>query len=103
MAWSIVLLQKLILPISSNASHCYRTCRVYKSLSLVPILSKINAVHALLSCCFKVPSIVGHCRALFVATRSKAWVCGHLLAEIAGSNPVRGMDVSSANIARVVG
>ena len=60
----------------------YRTCRVYKSPPLVPVLSKINAVHALLFCCFKVPSIVGHCRALFVATRSKAWVCWRLLAEI---------------------
>jgi hypothetical protein len=28
-----------------------------------------------------------------VATRSKAWVCGRLLAGIAGSNPAGGMDV----------
>jgi hypothetical protein len=30
---------------------------------------------------------------LFVAARSTAWVCGRLLAEIAGSNPAGGMDV----------
>jgi hypothetical protein len=29
-----------------------------------------------------------------VAARSKAWVCGHSLAVIAGLNPTRGMDVS---------
>ena len=28
-----------------------------------------------------------------MAARSKAWVCGHSLAGIAGSNPVGGMDV----------
>jgi hypothetical protein len=28
-----------------------------------------------------------------VAARSKAWVCGRLVAGIAGSNPARGMDV----------
>jgi hypothetical protein len=28
-----------------------------------------------------------------VAARSKAWVCGRLLAGIAGSNPSGGMDV----------
>jgi hypothetical protein len=28
-----------------------------------------------------------------VAARPKAWVCGLLVAEIVGSNPVRGMDV----------
>jgi len=28
------------------------------------------------------------------AVRYKAWVCGHLLAEIEGSNPTGGLDVS---------
>ena len=28
-----------------------------------------------------------------VAARSKAWFCGRLLAEVAGSNPARGTDV----------
>jgi hypothetical protein len=28
-----------------------------------------------------------------VAVWSKAWVCGHSLAEIVGLNPARGMDV----------
>jgi len=28
-----------------------------------------------------------------VAARSKSWVCGRSLAGIAGSNPVRGIDV----------
>jgi hypothetical protein len=28
-----------------------------------------------------------------VAAQSKAWVCGHLVAGIAGSNPAQGMDV----------
>ena len=30
---------------------------------------------------------------LIVAARSKAWVCGRLLAAIADSNPAGGMDV----------
>lgn len=38
-----------------------------------------------------------------MAARSKAWICGHLLSETAGSNLVRDMDVSSVNIACVVG
>jgi len=29
-----------------------------------------------------------------VATQTTVWVCGHLLAEIAVSNPAGGMDVS---------
>jgi len=29
-----------------------------------------------------------------VAARSKEWVCGHSPAEIVGSNPIEGMDVS---------
>ena len=31
---------------------------------------------------------------ILVAARSKMWVYGHSLVRIAGSNPVRGMDVS---------
>ena len=30
---------------------------------------------------------------LTVATRSKAWICGSLLAGIVGSNPTGGVDV----------
>jgi hypothetical protein len=28
-----------------------------------------------------------------VAARSRVWVCGHLLAEIVGSNPAGGIDI----------
>ena len=30
---------------------------------------------------------------IVVAAQSKAWVCGHLLAGIVGSNPASGMDI----------
>jgi hypothetical protein len=33
-----------------------------------------------------------------VAARSKAWVCGHSLVGIAGSNPARGMNVSLVSV-----
>ena len=33
-----------------------------------------------------------------VAARSKAWVCGRSLAEIADSNPVGGMDMSLVSV-----
>ena len=33
-----------------------------------------------------------------MAERSKAWVCGRLLAGIAGSNPARGTDVSLVSV-----
>jgi hypothetical protein len=32
-------------------------------------------------------------QAIAVAAQSKAWVCGRFLAGIAGSNPVRGIDI----------
>ena len=38
-----------------------------------------------------------------VAVRSKAWVCGHSLAGIAGSNPAGGMDVCLLWMLCVVG
>jgi hypothetical protein len=33
-----------------------------------------------------------------VTARSKAWVCDHSLAGIAGSNPAEGMDVSLLSV-----
>ena len=33
-----------------------------------------------------------------MAARSKAWVCGRSLAEIADSNPVGGMDMSLVSV-----
>jgi hypothetical protein len=33
-----------------------------------------------------------------VSMRPKMWVCGHLLAEIAGSNYARGMDISLVSV-----
>ena len=38
-----------------------------------------------------------------VAARSKAWVCGSWLAEIAGSNPAGGMDVCLLRMSSIVG
>ena len=40
-------------------------------------------------------SAVSFPRPIPVATRSKAYVCGHSLAGIAASNPTEGMDVLS--------
>ena len=37
-------------------------------------------------------------KAFTVAARSKAWVCGHSLAKIAGSNPAGGMNVSLVSV-----
>jgi len=37
-------------------------------------------------------------KALPVAARSKAWICGHSLVEIAGSNPAGGMSVSLVSV-----
>ena len=37
-----------------------------------------------------------------VAARSKAWVCGHSLAGIVGSNPAVGMDVCLLRLLCVV-
>jgi hypothetical protein len=38
------------------------------------------------------------------AARSKTWVCGHSVTEIAGLNPAGGMDVLSVvSVRRVVG
>jgi len=37
-------------------------------------------------------------KAFPVAVRSKAWVCGHSLAEIVGSNPAGGMNVSLVSV-----
>jgi hypothetical protein len=36
----------------------YRTCHVNKTPPLIPILSQINTVHAVVSCCFKVHSLI---------------------------------------------
>lgn len=69
----------------------YRNHRAYKSQSLVPILNRINAVHCLLSWCFKVHSVFGNGTALFVAVYGM--VCRRLLAGIAGSNPAGSMVV----------
>jgi hypothetical protein len=38
-----------------------------------------------------------------MAARSKAWVCGRLLAGIVDSNPVGGMDVSLSDVCDQVG
>jgi hypothetical protein len=37
------------------------------------------------------------------AARSKAWVCGRSLAEMAGLNPARVMDICLLSVLRVVG
>ena len=47
------------------------------------LISKFRAYLQLFKFCLPIP----------VAERSKAWVCSRSPAEIAGSNPARGMDV----------